>query len=156
MSCCSPFLVSMELMFQDLIHFAEIFQTTKRFALTFDSSCSFIIFPACTKFCETTFKFSQRSLRLWLRMILWFCYTFMIQIRLNKNYRSTRCIVEAASSLIQNNMKRCQLKDVLTDNSSGSKVIYLCLVLYIKSIRFFCVVYYMFCSWLLNNGPIHR
>ncbi|KAM3682876.1 hypothetical protein ACB098_12G104400 [Castanea mollissima] len=45
------------------------------------------------------------------------------QIRLNKNYRSTRCIVEAASSLIQNNIKRCQLKDVLTDNSSGSKII---------------------------------
>ncbi|CAN1798739.1 ATP-dependent DNA helicase SRS2-like protein At4g25120 [Linum perenne] len=45
------------------------------------------------------------------------------QIRLNKNYRSTRYIVEAASSLIKNNVKRCQLKDVLTDNSSGSKVI---------------------------------
>ncbi|KAM4076960.1 hypothetical protein ACJW30_12G103600 [Castanea mollissima] len=45
------------------------------------------------------------------------------EIRLNKNYRSTRCIVEAASSLIQNNIKRCQLKDVLTDNSSGSKII---------------------------------
>lgn len=48
---------------------------------------------------------------------------YMIQIRLNKNYRSTRCIVEAASSLIQNNKNRCQLKDVITDNSSGSKVI---------------------------------
>lgn len=46
-----------------------------------------------------------------------------IQIRLNKNYRSTRCIVEAASSLIQNNLKRCQRKEVLTDNSTGSKVI---------------------------------
>ncbi|CAN1215879.1 ATP-dependent DNA helicase SRS2-like protein At4g25120 [Linum perenne] len=45
------------------------------------------------------------------------------EIRLNKNYRSTRYIVEAASSLIKNNVKRCQLKDVLTDNSSGSKVI---------------------------------
>ncbi|KAK4572461.1 hypothetical protein RGQ29_030770 [Quercus rubra] len=45
------------------------------------------------------------------------------EIRLNKNYRSTRCIVEAASSLIQNNIKRCQFKDVLTDNSSGSKII---------------------------------
>ncbi|XP_061337521.1 ATP-dependent DNA helicase SRS2-like protein At4g25120 [Gastrolobium bilobum] len=45
------------------------------------------------------------------------------EIRLNKNYRSTRCIVEAASSLIQNNTKRCQLKDVLTDNSSGSKIV---------------------------------
>ncbi|KAG6649008.1 hypothetical protein CIPAW_07G183200 [Carya illinoinensis] len=44
------------------------------------------------------------------------------EVRLNKNYRSTRCIIEAASSLIRNNRKRCQLKDVLTDNSSGSKV----------------------------------
>ncbi|KAE8056866.1 hypothetical protein FH972_013602 [Carpinus fangiana] len=44
------------------------------------------------------------------------------EIRLNKNYRSTRCIVEAASSLIQNNINRCQLKDVITDNSSGSKI----------------------------------
>lgn len=44
------------------------------------------------------------------------------EIRLNKNYRSTRCILEAASSLIQNNMKRCQSKKVLTDNSTGSRV----------------------------------
>lgn len=55
--------------------------------------------------------------------------TFLVQIRLNKNYRSTRCIVEAASSLIQNNSKRCQLKNVLTDNSSGSKVTSCCVVL---------------------------
>ncbi|CAJ2627931.1 unnamed protein product [Trifolium pratense] len=45
------------------------------------------------------------------------------EVRLNKNYRSTRYIVEAASSLIQNNAKRCQLKNVLTDNSSGSKIV---------------------------------
>ncbi|KAK7278542.1 hypothetical protein RJT34_23572 [Clitoria ternatea] len=45
------------------------------------------------------------------------------EIRLNKNYRSTRCIVEAASSLIQHNATRCQLKNVLTDNSSGSKIV---------------------------------
>ncbi|XP_043806045.1 ATP-dependent DNA helicase SRS2-like protein At4g25120 isoform X2 [Manihot esculenta] len=45
------------------------------------------------------------------------------EIRLNKNYRSTRHIVEAASFLIQNNMKRCQFKEVVTDNSSGSKII---------------------------------
>ncbi|XP_071711461.1 ATP-dependent DNA helicase SRS2-like protein At4g25120 [Rutidosis leptorrhynchoides] len=44
------------------------------------------------------------------------------EIRLNKNYRSTRCIVEAASFLIRNNSKRCQSNKVLTDNSSGSKV----------------------------------
>ncbi|KAH9705905.1 dna helicase [Citrus sinensis] len=45
------------------------------------------------------------------------------QIRLTRNYRSTRCIVEAASSLIQHNVKRCQLKNVQTDNSHGSKII---------------------------------
>ncbi|RXH94807.1 hypothetical protein DVH24_024491 [Malus domestica] len=45
------------------------------------------------------------------------------EIRLNKNYRSTRYIVEAASSVIKNNKKRCQPKNVETDNSSGSKVI---------------------------------
>uniref|UniRef100_A0A803P259 DNA 3'-5' helicase n=1 Tax=Cannabis sativa TaxID=3483 RepID=A0A803P259_CANSA len=45
------------------------------------------------------------------------------EVRLNKNYRSTRYIVEAASSVIQNNIKRCRLKNVDTDNSCGSKVI---------------------------------
>ncbi|KAM5556979.1 ATP-dependent DNA helicase SRS2-like protein [Rosa sericea] len=45
------------------------------------------------------------------------------EIRLNKNYRSTRCIVEAASCVIKNNTKRCQLKNVDTDNSSGSKIV---------------------------------
>ncbi|GJR87068.1 ATP-dependent DNA helicase SRS2-like protein [Tanacetum coccineum] len=44
------------------------------------------------------------------------------EIKLNKNYRSTRCIVEAASFLIRNNSKRCQQSKVLTDNSSGSKI----------------------------------
>ncbi|XP_026661928.2 ATP-dependent DNA helicase SRS2-like protein At4g25120 [Phoenix dactylifera] len=44
------------------------------------------------------------------------------EVRLNKNYRSTRCIVEAASSLIHNNIKRCHLKKVETDNSSGCKI----------------------------------
>ncbi|RXH94825.1 hypothetical protein DVH24_024509 [Malus domestica] len=45
------------------------------------------------------------------------------KIRLNKNFRSTRYIVEAASSVIKNNKKRCQLKNVDTDNSSGSKLV---------------------------------
>ncbi|KAF4346564.1 hypothetical protein G4B88_028545 [Cannabis sativa] len=45
------------------------------------------------------------------------------EVRLNKNYRSTRYIVEAASFVIQNNIKRCRLKNVDTDNSCGSKVI---------------------------------
>ncbi|RZC48075.1 hypothetical protein C5167_041035 [Papaver somniferum] len=44
------------------------------------------------------------------------------EIRLTKNYRSTRCIVEAASSLIRNNSKRCPLKQVVSDNSCGSKI----------------------------------
>ncbi|KAK2988926.1 hypothetical protein RJ640_026194, partial [Escallonia rubra] len=44
------------------------------------------------------------------------------EVRLNKNYRSTRCIVEAASSLIRNNSRRCLSKNALTDNSSGSKI----------------------------------
>ncbi|KAF6152987.1 hypothetical protein GIB67_021592 [Kingdonia uniflora] len=44
------------------------------------------------------------------------------KIRLTRNYRSTRCIVEAASSLIHSNVKRCQLKEVYTDNSFGSKI----------------------------------
>ncbi|XP_075111265.1 ATP-dependent DNA helicase SRS2-like protein At4g25120 [Nicotiana tabacum] len=44
------------------------------------------------------------------------------EVRLSKNYRSTRCIVEAASYLIQNNSKRCQSKRVLTDNPVGSKI----------------------------------
>ncbi|KAG8390211.1 hypothetical protein BUALT_Bualt01G0060100 [Buddleja alternifolia] len=44
------------------------------------------------------------------------------EVKLNKNYRSTRCIVEAASFLIRNNSKRCKSKDVQTDNSSGSKI----------------------------------
>ncbi|XP_065034700.1 ATP-dependent DNA helicase SRS2-like protein At4g25120 isoform X1 [Musa acuminata AAA Group] len=45
------------------------------------------------------------------------------EIRLNKNYRSTRCIVEAASAVILNNNKRCHIKQVETDNSTGSKII---------------------------------
>ncbi|XP_074583383.1 ATP-dependent DNA helicase SRS2-like protein At4g25120 isoform X2 [Curcuma longa] len=44
------------------------------------------------------------------------------EVRLKKNYRSTKCIVEAASALIQNNNKRCCIKQIETDNSCGSKV----------------------------------
>ncbi|KAG9150177.1 hypothetical protein Leryth_009746 [Lithospermum erythrorhizon] len=44
------------------------------------------------------------------------------EVRLNKNYRSTGCIVEAASHLIQNNIKRCKSKSALTDNPTGSKI----------------------------------
>lgn len=46
----------------------------------------------------------------------------LIQIKLNKNYRSTHCILEAASSLIQNNVKRCQSMKFVTDNPTGSRV----------------------------------
>ncbi|KAM7272183.1 hypothetical protein ACFE04_026846 [Oxalis oulophora] len=45
------------------------------------------------------------------------------EIKLDKNYRSTRCIIEAATSLIKNNKKRLHSKDALTDNSLGSKII---------------------------------
>ncbi|XP_021744028.1 ATP-dependent DNA helicase SRS2-like protein At4g25120 isoform X2 [Chenopodium quinoa] len=44
------------------------------------------------------------------------------EVRLKKNYRSTRCIVDAAASLIRHNVKRSQLKQAFTDNSSGSKI----------------------------------
>ncbi|XP_057852723.2 ATP-dependent DNA helicase SRS2-like protein At4g25120 isoform X2 [Cryptomeria japonica] len=44
------------------------------------------------------------------------------EVRLHQNYRSTRCIVEAASSLIENNVKRCSSKHVFTDNVSGDKI----------------------------------
>jgi hypothetical protein len=43
-------------------------------------------------------------------------------VRLHQNYRSTRCIVEAATSLIKHNTKRCQEKQVHTDNSAGDRV----------------------------------
>lgn len=44
------------------------------------------------------------------------------QVRLHQNYRSTRCIVEAATALIQHNQKRCQEKQAHTDNAVGDKV----------------------------------
>ncbi|KAK8983852.1 hypothetical protein V6N11_009635 [Hibiscus sabdariffa] len=44
------------------------------------------------------------------------------RIRLVRNYRSTRCIVEAASHLIQNNSKRCLSKNCLSENAYGSKI----------------------------------
>ncbi|KAG6501487.1 hypothetical protein ZIOFF_041368 [Zingiber officinale] len=44
------------------------------------------------------------------------------QVRLKKNYRSTKCIGEVVSALILNNNKRCCIKQIETDNSCGSKV----------------------------------
>ncbi|KAK3127095.1 hypothetical protein QOZ80_7AG0568260 [Eleusine coracana subsp. coracana] len=44
------------------------------------------------------------------------------EIRLSKNYRSTRAIVEAAIALIHNNTKRRHHKLVETDNPSGCKI----------------------------------
>ncbi|KAL6862165.1 hypothetical protein ACP4OV_016814 [Aristida adscensionis] len=44
------------------------------------------------------------------------------EIRLNKNYRSTRAIVEAATALIHNNTKRFHHKLAETDNPSGCKI----------------------------------
>ncbi|XP_023635685.1 ATP-dependent DNA helicase SRS2-like protein At4g25120 isoform X2 [Capsella rubella] len=45
------------------------------------------------------------------------------EVRLIKNYRSSRYIVEAASSIIKNNTKRCQSKSISSENSQGSKII---------------------------------
>lgn len=44
------------------------------------------------------------------------------EVRLTINYRSTRFIVEAASSLIQRNSKRCQSNSAVTYNSCGNKI----------------------------------
>ncbi|XP_020577540.1 ATP-dependent DNA helicase SRS2-like protein At4g25120 isoform X2 [Phalaenopsis equestris] len=44
------------------------------------------------------------------------------EIKLIKNYRSTRCIVEAASCVINHNVKRSQHKEVETNNSGGSLI----------------------------------
>ncbi|KAL4284134.1 hypothetical protein GQ457_16G026180 [Hibiscus cannabinus] len=49
-------------------------------------------------------------------------FTNYKEIRLVRNYRSTRCIVEAASHLIQNNSKRCLSKNCLSENAYGSKI----------------------------------
>lgn len=51
----------------------------------------------------------------------------LIQVRLIKNYRSSRHIVEAASSIIKNNTKRCQSKSISSENSQGSKASWVCL-----------------------------
>ncbi|XP_015647246.1 ATP-dependent DNA helicase SRS2-like protein At4g25120 isoform X4 [Oryza sativa Japonica Group] len=45
------------------------------------------------------------------------------EVRLSKNYRSTRAIVEAATALIHNNTKRQSHKLAETDNPSGNKII---------------------------------
>lgn len=60
---CSPYLVLMELTFLDLIRFAKIFRTTKRFALPFDSCIFLYYIYLCTKMSMTRSEFSQRSLR---------------------------------------------------------------------------------------------
>ncbi|KAL1201195.1 ATP-dependent DNA helicase SRS2-like protein [Cardamine amara subsp. amara] len=44
------------------------------------------------------------------------------EVRLIKNYRSSRHIVEAASAIIKNNTKRCQSKSISSENSQGSKI----------------------------------
>jgi superfamily I DNA/RNA helicase len=53
-----------------------------------------------------------------------------LQIRLSKNYRSTRAIVEAATALIHNNTKRHHHKLVETDNPSGCKVFLIVTICY--------------------------
>ncbi|KAL2612885.1 hypothetical protein R1flu_024577 [Riccia fluitans] len=44
------------------------------------------------------------------------------EVRLHQNYRSTRCIVEAASAVIRNNNKRCQTQQAVTENNLGEKI----------------------------------
>ncbi|KAH7307516.1 hypothetical protein KP509_22G063300 [Ceratopteris richardii] len=44
------------------------------------------------------------------------------EVRLQHNYRSTRCIVEAAAALIGNNLKRCEDKQTVTDNGYGELI----------------------------------
>lgn len=102
---CSPFSVLMEPMFLDSIHFEKILQSIKRFI-----TLGQVFLLICEK------------LKLSGMEVSWQCFLLFNQVRLDKNYRSTRCIVEAASFLIRNNLRRCKSKDVLTDNSSGSKV----------------------------------
>ncbi|MCO5600450.1 hypothetical protein L7F22_054563 [Adiantum nelumboides] len=44
------------------------------------------------------------------------------EVRLQHNYRSTRCIVEAAAALIGNNVKRSEDKQAVTDNEYGERI----------------------------------
>jgi DNA helicase-2/ATP-dependent DNA helicase PcrA len=46
-------------------------------------------------------------------------------IKLETNYRSTRCILAAANAVIQNNLDR-EEKELRTDNQDGEKIIYYC------------------------------
>ncbi|XP_024395416.1 ATP-dependent DNA helicase SRS2-like protein At4g25120 isoform X5 [Physcomitrium patens] len=49
-------------------------------------------------------------------------FPMLKEVRLHQNYRSTRSIVEAATSLIQHNKKRCQEKQAHTLNDVGEKI----------------------------------
>ncbi|KAJ7536016.1 hypothetical protein O6H91_12G053800 [Diphasiastrum complanatum] len=55
----------------------------------------------------------------------WFRKDFLEhkEVRLHQNYRSTRCIVEAASCLIRNNLNRCQTKQPFTANAPGDRIV---------------------------------
>ncbi|KAI5076072.1 hypothetical protein GOP47_0008137 [Adiantum capillus-veneris] len=44
------------------------------------------------------------------------------EVRLQHNYRSTRCIVEAAAALIGNNVNRCEGKQAVTNNEYGEMI----------------------------------
>ncbi|KAG0585848.1 hypothetical protein KC19_2G043800 [Ceratodon purpureus] len=49
-------------------------------------------------------------------------FPMLKEVRLHQNYRSTRSIVEAATSLIRYNKIRCQEKQAHTDNDIGEKI----------------------------------
>lgn len=131
---CSLFLALMEQMPVDLTLFAEISLCWRRCGFFKLDSKSF----TCIKLvnmkvelhvsaplvstskgkCDVLVSFYCHSSLKWgntLHVLSW-------QVRLHQNYRSTRSIVEAATSLIQHNKKRCQEKQAHTLNDVGEKV----------------------------------
>lgn len=80
---------------------------------------------------------------------------WLLQIELKKNYRSTRCIVEAASSLIHHNVKRCQLKQVETDNSAGCRVSLSKLCFYDHKFSCVSIIHHSYEIWCFNSLVLH-
>lgn len=77
------------------------------------------------------------------------------EIELKKNYRSTRCIVEAASSLIHHNVKRCQLKQVRTGNSAGCRVSLSKLYFYDHKFNCVFIIHHSYEIWCFNSSVLH-
>lgn len=118
-SSCSLFSVLMALIYLDLIHSVRISLHTKR---SFWQSQTY---PTIEFVLFTYYFFVLRDYADLLTKLRWFPLQRTVawfQIGLKKNYRSTRCIVEAASALIRNNRNRCQFENAQTENVSGDKV----------------------------------